>query len=88
MRYAKLNADSTLSFPPLWVIHGEQQIFNPSADVLNALGYKPVIEAPYPAQDEDTEPIFYAARYEEREGKIVQVWEEAQPHNDQADAEA
>ena len=82
MKYAKLNADGTLAFPPLWVFYEEQQIFNPSADVLIALGYKPVIETPYPAQEEDAEPISYAAHYEERGDEIARVWEATEATTD------
>ena len=86
MRYAKLNADRTLALAPLWVVYGEQQIFNPSVDVLKALGYKPVTETPYPERKEDEEPVSYAAHYEEHGDEIVQVWEVEEPPNEETEA--
>ena len=79
MRYAKLNANGTLALAPYCVTYDGKQIFNPSTDVLLALGYKPITDTPYPEQEEGTEPISYTVHYEEQENEIVQVWEEAVP---------
>ena len=53
-------------------------IFNPPGTVLSALGYLPVAETAPPEQDEDN-PITYAASWVAQEGQIMQVWTLAEP---------
>ncbi len=71
MRYAKL-IDNYPSYAPRKLHVGNDWVFNPTAEMLTAAGYLPVIESDYP----EVEDNFYAeSHWAEKDGQIVQTWE-------------
>lgn len=51
------------------------KIYNPSGEQYLKAGYLPVEETPYPEEPGSV----YQPHWEEQDGKIIQVWEEAEP---------
>ena len=80
--YAKLNG-SSLQMAPKRVTYEGHIIFNPCADVLSALGYKPVV---YTDPPEAVEGMIPVSTWEETETEIVQVWKEEKIPEPPADA--
>ena len=80
--YAKLNG-SSLQMAPKRVTYEGHIIFNPCADVLSALGYKPVV---YTDPPEAVEGMIPVSTWEETETGIVQVWKEEKIPEPPADA--
>lgn len=71
--YAKL-MNGQLMTAPAMLRTKTGDIYNPTEDVLMEAGYKPVVEAPYPVEDEEN-PVVYIAVYEEQKTEIIQSWE-------------
>lgn len=72
MRYAKLSAGA-LKYAPRTVTVGQTH-YNPTpAAWLAENGYLPVVETAYPGDGK-----YYAGSWQERDGKIVRVWTEAE----------
>lgn len=81
MRYAKL-IDGVIEFAPKKIKDGDSTTYNPTGEMLEELGYLPVMFTDPP----ETEPGYYAvSEWEEIDGTIVQRWhvEEAEPTADE-----
>ena len=70
MRYAKL-IDGVLYMAPRKIKHDDSITYNPPAEMLIELGYKPLNETPCP---EAPEGYHYELSYEEIGEEIVYVW--------------
>ena len=68
MRYGKLENNKLIYSPNPITIDGKR-IYNPSAEMLTELGYKPIVNSEYP-QDEK----HYKQEYNETETEIRIVW--------------
>lgn len=78
MRYAKL-IDNYPQYAPRTVIWRGCTVINPDGEKLQELGYLPVIETPFPAE-EPAEGFAWAESWTEEDGQIVRVWvQEAVP---------
>ena len=73
MIYGKLT-DVGLQQAPNPLLYNSRIIYNPSGDRYLAAGYLPVETSPMP-----DDGAYYAAHWADQEGKIVQVWTEAEP---------
>lgn len=81
MRYGTLT-DGKLVFAPNPLTVGLFNVHNPSGEIYAAAGYLPIVDTPYPQPDEpiDSEDLkYYVHSWEERGGRIVGVWTEAEP---------
>lgn len=78
MKYGILK-DHTLVMAPNPLYAETDQIYNPADEQYAAAGYLPIIDKPYPVTEEDEEPKYYTASWEEQDGRIVRVWTETQP---------
>lgn len=77
MRYAKL-INGVLQYAPKKIKDGNSTTYNPTGEMLEALGYKPVRFTDPP----ETEPGYYSVcDWAEEDGEIVQRWriEKAEP---------
>ena len=68
--------DGELIIAPKRITHNGYVHYNPTDKTYAEAGYLLVVETPYPT---DTDDVYYIARYEEQDGKIVRVWEQAEP---------
>lgn len=76
--YGKLINGQIVPAPnPLHVNRG--MVYNPSGYIYESVGYKPIIDTPQPEQPEDGPTAYYTSHWEEQDGQIVRVWEEAEP---------
>ncbi len=83
--YAKL-IDGNLVLAPNMLRTERGDVYNPSAALLEAAGWMPIIETPYPATEMDAieddtpqELPHYIETWQEQDGRIVQVWTECDP---------
>lgn len=75
--YGKLINGQIVPAPnPLHVNRG--MVYNPSGYIYESVGYKPIVDTPMPEPEDGTE-VYYTSRWEEQDGQIVRVWEEAEP---------
>ena len=79
--YAKY-IDGVLTAAPRKIKDGDAVTYNPTAEMLTALGYKPVV---YVDEPEAVEGYYYEMTWTEKEGEIVQGWEAVKdPYADEA----
>lgn len=69
--YAKL-INGTIRSAPKRVLHNGKQVFNPSADTLQELGYLPVTYTDMPT--DAPEGQHYESHWEQTDTEILQVW--------------
>lgn len=72
--YAKLQ-NGLIELAPKMMEQDGIVYYNPSAEMLIRGGYKPVLETPYPVQEEEENANEYESHYEAQGEVIVQVWE-------------
>lgn len=78
MTYCTLNPDGTITpaprtLPGVGCVH-----YNPSASMYEAAGYLPIVHTDPPEVGEN-ETVSYISRFEEQDGRAVQLWEAAEP---------
>lgn len=78
MKYGTLIDGTPVRAPNPLHVEGHN-IYNPMDEQYVAAGYLPIIETPYPATEEDMEPKYYEASWEEQDSQIVRLWTEAEP---------
>lgn len=71
MRYAQLS-NGVLHWAPRHISHDDKLIYNPPAEMLTELGYKPVKYTETPGDAPDG--YYYASGWEETSDTIVQTW--------------
>ena len=77
MKYGILINNAPAMAPNPLCVNGFQ-IYNPRDAQYAAAGYLPIVETPCPVAAEDDEGKYYTASWEEREGRILCVWNEAE----------
>ena len=71
MKYGKLR-NGALEYAPRKIVDGNTVTYNPTAEMVTAIGYLPVTQTEPPEVEEG----YYAAyHWEEQNGEIVQIWE-------------
>lgn len=80
--YAKLQDGALIKAPKILQYNG-YIYHNPQAAIYLANGYYPVVNTPYPEQEDDSKQ--YEAHYEQLENEIVQVWVEVVPEENIAE---
>lgn len=83
MNYARL-INGVILFAPNKIKDGETTIYNPPAEMLEELGYLPVVNVPCP---DAPEGYYYAHSWTEEDGTITDVWTlEEMPEDDSPEA--
>lgn len=83
MKYAKL-IDGVIHFAPNKIKDGDTITYNPPAEMLEDLGYLPVVNVPAP---DAPEGYYYAHSWAEENGTITDVWTlEEMPEDDSPEA--
>lgn len=88
-KYASLNANGTLSYAPVPLVLDGVNYWTNITDKYGQAGFYPIENTEMPTRD----GFYYTSRYEQREGKIVQVWDEheipiPEPEPEEPDPEA
>ena len=73
MEYAKFINEYTIEPAPRVVKIGKKRIANPKPEILEELGYKPVVEDEKPEYDEETQ--YLVPRYTQTAKRITRHWE-------------